>query len=293
MSTFTIFGASYDAELYFSHHVAKRIADKSPGTYIEFNVMLEIDYLNRMKALRVEKKGNFYSFRSNYCVMRDGLLLGTLDDLVEVAIKEFGIVDAEIANEAMFGRMSNEETVKAVRAAGHPVVYLEIYKEETDPGMMGTLIIELFDDLCPETCQNFKLLCTGERIRERKTEVDLSYRNCPIHRVVKGGWIQSGDIMDGSGTHSISASGEYFADECYSVDFGCELGGIVGCANKGPHTNGSQFFITLGPCQWMNNKKVGFGRVLQGYSVLKEIEESVLVNERPQPSIFINSSGMY
>jgi len=293
MSTFTIFGATYDAELYFSHHVAKRISEKSPDICTEFTAMLEIDYLNRIKELRLEKGGNFYGFNQNYCVMRDGLLLGTLKDLVNIAVKEFGIVDAEIANETMFGRMSNEETTKAVRALKHSVVFLEIYKEETYPGMLGTLIIELFDDLCPETSRNFKLLCTGEQIREKKTDVDLCFRNCPIHRVVKGGWIQSGDIMDGSGTHSISAVGEYFADESFTVDFGCELGGIVGCANKGPHTNGSQFFITLGPCQWMNNKKVGFGRVLQGYTVLKEIENSYLVNERPQPSIIIKSSGVY
>eukprot|EP01037_Dinobryon_pediforme_P046368 gene46368-59593_t len=46
---------------------------------------------------------------------------------------------------------------------------------------------------------------------------------------------------------------------------------VVGYANSGPHCNGSQFFITLGPCDWMNQKFVGFGRVIQGFSALKTL----------------------
>jgi cyclophilin family peptidyl-prolyl cis-trans isomerase len=160
---------------------------------------------------------------------------------------------------------------------------LEFGSEENKEAY-GKVIIELFNDLCPRACDNFIKLCMGG---ESSSGVPLHYLNCPVHRVVKDGWVQCGDILDGSGTHSISAVGTQLEDECFSVDFGAPFGGIVGYANTGPHSNGSQFFITLGSCGWMNGSKVGFGRVLQGYEVLHQINSAPLKNERPEPPIRI------
>lgn len=66
--------------------------------------------------------------------------------------------------------------------------------------------------------------------------------------IIKDGWFQSGDIVDGTGSHSILATDNdaIIPDESFSVDFGFELGGIVGLSRNGPHTSASQFFITLG-----------------------------------------------
>lgn len=116
--------------------------------------------------------------------------------------------------------------------------------------------------------------------------------NCPIHRLVQDGWLQCGDIVDGSGANSVSAMGtKYIEDESYSVKFDDEFGGIIGYVSSSPHSNGSQFFITLGPCNWMNNKFVGFGRVLQGYDALKRINKAICKNQRPTPSIVIGGCG--
>ena len=51
----------------------------------------------------------------------------------------------------------------------------------------------------PPACANFKALCTGEKGVSETTGVRLSYINSVIHRIVPGGWIQGGDIVDGSG----------------------------------------------------------------------------------------------
>ena len=171
--------------------------------------------------------------------------------------------------------------------------------DEDEPRVLGKVLIELFDDICPIACDNFLKLCSGEKgevIVDEKTGVTakLHYEGNPIHRVVKGGWIQCGDIVDGSGLNSFAAVNDngIFRDESYSVDFGASMGGIVGYSSNDPHSNGSQFFITLGPCEWMNNKSVGFGRVVQGYTVLKQIEASDMKNERPtNPSVLISSCG--
>ena len=50
--------------------------------------------------------------------------------------------------------------------------------------------------LNPKTCANFKALCTGEKGVSETTGVRLSYTNTLIHRVVPGGWIQGGNIVD-------------------------------------------------------------------------------------------------
>ena len=80
-------------------------------------------------------------------------------------------------------------------------------------------------------------------------------------------------------------------DESFSIDFGLAVGGVVGYANSGPHCNGSQFFITLGPCDWMNQKFVGFGRVIQGFSALKTLNSLRTSNQVPDRNIIISACG--
>lgn len=139
-------------------------------------------------------------------------------------------------------------------------------------------------------------LCTGHKGRDPETGTILRYSGCPIHRIVKDGWFQCGDIVDGSGAHSIAAVpsthvdpeyGKFIPDESFTADFGISIGGMVGYCNDGPHRNGSQFFITLGPCSWMNTKYVGIGRVVYGHSSLRRINEAPTFNQRPEPTILV------
>lgn len=100
--------------------------------------------------------------------------------------------------------------------------------------------------------------------------------------------------MDGSGQNSIAAIGENnkIQDENLSIDFSEEMGGIVGYSTSMPHSNGSQFFITLGSCAWMNNKFVGIGRVVQGFKTLRQISASSTKNQKPVETIFISACGL-
>lgn len=55
---------------------------------------------------------------------------------------------------------------------------------------IGRLVFELFDDQAPETCKNFRALCTGEKGQSMKTGTVLHYKDSIIHRIVPNGWIQ-------------------------------------------------------------------------------------------------------
>eukprot|EP00607_Mallomonas_marina_P004633 CAMPEP_0182428188 /NCGR_PEP_ID=MMETSP1167-20130531/21319_1 /TAXON_ID=2988 /ORGANISM="Mallomonas Sp, Strain CCMP3275" /LENGTH=257 /DNA_ID=CAMNT_0024610923 /DNA_START=171 /DNA_END=941 /DNA_ORIENTATION=+ len=257
MSTFTVFGATFDSELYFCRHIVNRIVGKNDNTILDFDPMLEIDFITRLNELRSTKGGGYYRHSSSHCVIRDGEYLGDIVNLIDIATNEYGIDDVEIANTHIFEAAAKEDTDRAVKQTSHPAVYLQLgtdkFEKESEP--LGTVVIELYDDLCPKACENFILLCTGEigRIplpQDKNTSVTLHYEGTPVHRVVPGGWVQCGDVVDGSGEYSISAFGEPFEDESFSVDFGTKIGGILGYVNKAPHSNGSQFFITLGPCEW-------------------------------------------
>ena len=58
------------------------------------------------------------------------------------------------------------------------------------------MVIELFDEYCPKTCENFKALCCGYQKMEKDNALTemMSYVNSEIHRVVKGMYVQAGDL---------------------------------------------------------------------------------------------------
>lgn len=293
MSNFRVVGSVHDPDLYFSRHIVNRIQKVNENVILSFEGVLELEFQVLLEELKKEQPGDLFHYTFCHICIRDGKIIGSLMDLVEIAITEFGIEDAEIANTMQFEKEAIAQTSQAIKLNGRPAVFLELFETSTntrEDELYGKIVIELFEDICPKACSNFMKLCTGEA--GIADGVTLNYMNCPFHRLVPGGWIQTGDIVDGSGKNSKSVFGEFFEDESFSVEFGESRGGIVGYSNPGPHSNGSQFFITLGPCDWMNCTKVGFGRLLQGYDILKKLNGAPSKNQRPSPNIYIGSCGL-
>ena len=323
---FLILGASHDPEVYFSLFLAKRIQTrmglmekqerpeepagkfKLPSSPVEvainFSVVLEVDYITRLQQLKEKYGGGLYVHPSTrlHVVLRNGVYVGGLQELKQLAEKDYGFDDADVGAETVFNRYSREETANLLLASGRKSVYLDMSCTIKGKAAIpfGRILIELFTDMCPNACDNFLKLCTGEAgsIINPKNEKEVSrdYVGCPVHRIVQGGWIQLGDIVDGSGLNSVgfAAGGENgkVRDETFSVDYGVAAG-IVGYSSSNPHHNATQFHITLVPCDWMNSKNVGFGRVVAGFGVLKKINEVEVINQKPQVQVFIEACGRF
>jgi peptidylprolyl isomerase len=123
----------------------------------------------------------------------------------------------------------------------------------------GNIEIKLFEDVAPKACENFKGLA------------EQGYYNGIIfHRVIKSFMVQGGDPT-GTGSGGDSLWGEDFEDE-FSPKVTFDRPGLLAMANRGPKTNGSQFFITTAATSWLNNHHTIFGEVVSGYDVVQKIE---------------------
>jgi peptidylprolyl isomerase len=163
----------------------------------------------------------------------------------------------------------------------NPVVFLDIKIGDKEARRVE---LELFKDKVPKTAENFRCLCTGEKGEK------LHYKGSIFHRVIKNFMIQGGDFENANGTGGESIYGKKFDDENFAYSLSRE--GLLAMANSGPNTNGSQFFITLKDCPWLNGKHVVFGQVIKGMDVVKEVEGiETDGQDKPKINVVIENCG--
>jgi peptidyl-prolyl cis-trans isomerase A (cyclophilin A) len=153
----------------------------------------------------------------------------------------------------------------------------------------GPFTIRLFDDKAPRTVENFVGLAEGSKewtdpLTGQRQKRPF-YDGIVFHRVIDGFMIQGGDPL-GQGT---GGPGYKFADEFHPA-LRHDRVGVLSMANAGPNTNGSQFFITLGPTPHLNDRHSVFGEVVDGLEVVKRIGRvRTDSRDRPVTPVVINS----
>jgi len=144
----------------------------------------------------------------------------------------------------------------------------------------GRVVFELFDETVPLTCKNFRYLCKNNILDNNSTIP--SYQGSVFHRVIKDFMIQGGDFTNHDGTGGVSIYGDTFDDESFALEHNQK--GLLSMANRGPNTNGSQFFILLNNASHLDNKHVVFGIVLSGFNIIEKVE-NVQCNEQDMPLV--------
>ncbi len=150
--------------------------------------------------------------------------------------------------------ISLDDATKGVKGSGTLTAKIEI---EQDGKPLGTFTCELYDKQAPKTVANFVGLARGVRPWKEKGGAWVKkplYNGLTFHRVIPEFMIQGGD-PEGTG---VGGPGYDFADELVD-DLKLDKPGVLAMANRGPGTNGSQFFITEKATPWLSGRHTVFG----------------------------------
>jgi peptidyl-prolyl cis-trans isomerase A (cyclophilin A) len=153
----------------------------------------------------------------------------------------------------------------------------------------GRVVVRLFPDQAPKTVRNFVELAEGGRQwtdpNTGQATMAKLYDGTIFHRVIPDFMIQGGDPL-GNGR---GGPGYKFADEIHP-DLRFDRPYLLAMANAGPGTNGSQFFITVGPTPWLNGKHTIFGEVIEGADVVNAISRlKTGSQDRPVEDVVLES----
>lgn len=154
----------------------------------------------------------------------------------------------------------------------------------------GDITVELFEDKVPNTVENFVGLATGEKTwvhpdTDETKEGEPLYEDILFHRIIDNFMIQCGDPT-GTGR---GGPGYTFDDEFHS-DLSHDGPGVLSMANRGPNTNGSQFFITLDAQPHLDGKHAVFGKVTDGMDVVEDIGSVPTdSNDKPVSDVVLES----
>lgn len=188
----------------------------------------------------------------------------------------------------------------AIQNRGNAVVFLDVVlggnsetKNESlsssQQQLVGRIKLELYTKDCPKTAENFRQFCTGEYLQK---DNPVGYKNSIFHRVMKGFMIQGGDFLNHDGTGRTTIYGtDTFPDENFIHKH--DKPGVLAMANSGPNTNGCQFYITCAPADWLDNKHVVFGSVLDAESmkVVRKCEAVPVNGSAPKIPLRIAQCG--
>jgi peptidyl-prolyl cis-trans isomerase A (cyclophilin A) len=146
----------------------------------------------------------------------------------------------------------------------------------------GPIVVRLFEKDAPKTVANFIELAEGKRewthpVTHGKSS-DKLYNGTIFHRVIPDFMIQGGDPA-GTG---MGGPGYRFEDETKGSPHRFNVPGKLAMANAGPNTNGSQFFITVAPTDWLTGKHTIFGEVVEGQDIVEKISR-VARNSQDKP----------
>ena len=164
------------------------------------------------------------------------------------------------------------------------VVFMDLSVGDAAP---ARVVIELFNDT-PITAANFRMLLTGEMGFDPTTTLKLDYVDTVAWRIQPGFGVHMGELAPGV---SLSSEGGHFDDENFAHRHTAR--GTLSMSNRGPHTNGSGFFVSFDKAPALDFRQVVFGRIIEGVSVLDAIEAiPISRNGAPKTPVTVSFCGV-
>jgi len=290
---FSIYGMLKSPKFHEARLCAEELHISNPAKFAKPDVigMEEFDwaeFVEYAKKVAGKCERKIWSFDGPVIVYVDFEYLGGLGEFLDFV--GFRFLYKTQKEPEYFEKIASDVYKNHVIDSLRKYVYLDI-NIECKPA--GRLIIQLFNDVVPKTCQNFLLLCTGERGYNEKG-LRLSYGETWFHRMMENSWIQGGDLRRGAASWDPAQSSAYFGefdDENFGVSH--DRRGILTMANRGRHTNGAQFAINFQENKWMDKTHVAFGRIIDGSGVLKAMQNVPIdpLMQTPLKDIDIVDSG--
>jgi peptidylprolyl isomerase len=192
-------------------------------------------------------------------------------------------------------RYMSSEDVPDDRAAVPPqaaITSKAFFDVSIDNHPAGRIVIGMYGDVVPKTVKNFEALCEGTMatMGNNSKNTQLAYAGSSFHRVIPRFMIQGGDFTNHNGTGGLSIYGAKFEDENFQLRHTGP--GIVSMANAGKNTNGSQFFICTSKTPHLDGRHVVFGTVVDGWHVVKKVEEQGSSNGATKKQCKITAAGI-
>lgn len=266
--TIYVYGKHQDPVFQSLRVAAESLANDRPNVQAVVESYFESQYEQQLKYVIGKYGGSFLQSKPSsplvFAETEDSVLYFANDKrFFEWAAKRFKYEDN---TRIIFYKRVGNKALQAVKEKTRRSYVSIAFAIGDDP--QETVQFELFDEECPETCKNFLDLCNNAK-----------FDGHLVHRVKAGGWVQAGDLVDSSGLNSQAANGSFVANESFQIPH--DRPGMLGMANHGQDTNGSQFYVTVKELPFLDGKSVIFGRVISGMRTILKIGKLQTRNERP------------
>ncbi|XP_061785619.1 probable inactive peptidyl-prolyl cis-trans isomerase-like 6 isoform X1 [Nerophis lumbriciformis] len=181
-----IVGLIKEPHFYVAKSITQGLIQKFPRKFVEPTIrpLLEFDWHAYLCNQKRELRGVVWEFSSSVMCFLDGNFIGDEGALATWAENQWGFTCTPPQASCV-----KEHYLKHLQSSGHRFVFMDV---EIGGEPVGTLLFELFSDVCPKTSMNFEALCTGERGLST-SGYPLCYKGSLFHRVVPKGWVQGGD----------------------------------------------------------------------------------------------------
>jgi len=276
-----VYGKHQDPLFHMYRVAAEFLATDRRDVVATVEGFFETQYEQQLRYITNKYEGSFLQSRPSapiiYVETSDEKVLYFLNEkrFFDWAYKRFKYEDN---TRLIFYKRIGNKTSQAVREqTGRSYIALDFVLGDEPK---ETVHFELFDEECPVLTKNFMDLLQLDR-----------FNGHPVHRIKNGAWVQAGDLVNGSGLNSAAAKGGFLRNESFQMQH--DRPGLLGMANQGKDTNGSQFYVTVRELPFLNGKSVIIGRVISGMRTILKLSKVKTQNERPIQDVKVYANNEY